>query len=106
MATRSRPAPSTALDDATASQLAQLFSALSDPSRVRILWALSSGERNVGDLAQRVGMTESAVSHQLRQLRQLRLARARKAGREVFYALDDEHVMELFQRGLEHVRHR
>lgn len=105
MATRSRPATTTPLDDATASKLAQLFSALGDPSRVRILWALSGGERNVGDLAQRVGMTESAVSHQLRQLRQLRLVRARKAGREVFYALDDDHVMELFQRGLEHVRH-
>lgn len=105
MATRGRPARTTLLDDATASQLAQLFSALGDPSRVRILWVLSGGERNVGDLAQRVGMTESAVSHQLRQLRQLRLVRARKAGRAVFYALDDDHVMELFQRGLEHVRH-
>jgi ArsR family transcriptional regulator len=105
MATRSRPAATTSLDDTTASQLAQLFSALGDPSRVRILWVLSGGERNVGDLAQRVGMTESAVSHQLRQLRQLRLVRARKAGRAVFYALDDDHVMDLFQRGLDHVQH-
>ncbi len=106
MATRNKPAAPTPLDDTTASQLAQLFSALSDPSRVRILWALLSNECNVGELARRVEMSESAVSHQLRQLRQLRLVRARKAGRAVFYAIDDDHVIDLFQRGLDHVRHR
>ena len=96
---------SPALDDETATQVAQLFSALSDRSRVRIIWALSNGESNVSDLAQSVGMTESAVSHQLRQLRLLRLVRTRKDGREVFYTLDDDHVLDLFQRGLDHVRH-
>ncbi|MCS7060306.1 MAG: metalloregulator ArsR/SmtB family transcription factor [Anaerolineae bacterium] len=104
---RRRPDPrnTPTLDERTAAQLAGLFSALSDPSRVQILWVLLSGEHNVGELAQRVGMTESAVSHHLRQLRLMRLVRARKEGRVVFYAIDDKHVMDFFQRGLDHVRH-
>jgi len=93
------------LDEKTAQYLAEFFSALSDPSRVRIIAALAQGELNVGTLAEIVDISESAVSHQLRGLRQMRLVRARKAGRQVFYSLDDEHVTELFQRGLEHIQH-
>ena len=96
---------SSQLDDTTATHLAQLFGALADPSRLRIIAALADGEKNVGDLAQVAAISESAVSHHLRDLRQLRLVRARKEGRFVFYKLDDEHVIDLFQRGLEHVRH-
>jgi DNA-binding transcriptional ArsR family regulator len=92
------------LTDPQASQLAELFRALSDPSRVRIIAVLIDGETNVGALAEIVGISESAVSHQLRTLRQMRLVRARKQGREVYYAIDDDHVNELFQRGLDHVR--
>ena len=92
------------ITDPQASQLAELFRALSDPSRVRIIAALIDGETNVGALAEIVGISESAVSHQLRTLRQMRLVRARKQGREVYYAIDDDHVNELFQRGLDHVR--
>jgi len=92
------------LTDPQASQLAELFRALSDPSRVRIIAALIDGETNVGALAEIVGISESAVSHQLRTLRQMRLVRARKQGREVYYAIDDDHVNELFQRGLDHVQ--
>ncbi len=105
MSAKRKPLPPPALDEAAVERLAQLFSALGDPSRVRILWALLSGELNVGDLAQRAGISASAVSHHLRPLRLMRLVRARKAGREVFYALDDDHVIDLFQRGLDHVRH-
>ena len=93
------------IDERDAARLAELFAAMSDANRVRILAALMDGERNVGTLAAQVGMTESAVSHQLRHLRQMRLVRARKDGREVFYALDDDHVTRLFQLGLEHVQH-
>lgn len=93
------------IDERDAARLAELFAAMSDANRVRILAALMDGERNVGTLAGQVGMTESAVSHQLRYLRQMRLVRARKDGREVFYALDDDHVARLFQLGLEHVQH-
>jgi DNA-binding transcriptional ArsR family regulator len=72
---------------------------------VRIIAALAEGESNVGTLAELVGISESAVSHQLRGLRQMRLVRARKDGRQVFYSLDDDHVTELFYRGLEHIQH-
>jgi ArsR family transcriptional regulator len=95
----------TTLDAQTAAHMAELFNALSDPNRVRIIALLMSGEMNVGDIAHEVGMSESAVSHQLRGLRQMRLVRAQKQGREVFYSLDDEHVADLFQRGLDHVKH-
>lgn len=97
--------PALALGDADTLHLAQLFKALGDPTRLRLIAALAAGEQCVGDLATSLAMTESAVSHQLRTLRQLRLARARKAGRQVYYALDDEHIAELFRRGLDHVRH-
>ena len=83
--------------------LAEMFRALSDPSRVRIIAALLDGEKNVSTLTEIVGISESAVSHQLRTLRLLRLVRAQKRGREVFYKLDDEHVTALFLKGLEHV---
>ena len=96
----------TPLSDQTAEDLAEFFKALGDASRIRIISALAQGERNVGALAEIVGISESAVSHHLRGLRQMRLVRARKAGRQGFYALDDEHVVALFQRGLEHVLHR
>jgi DNA-binding transcriptional ArsR family regulator len=93
------------LTNRQAAEMAELFSALSDPTRVRIIATLLDGETNVGSLAERVSVSESAVSHQLRSLRQMRLVRARKRGREVFYCLDDDHVAELFQRGLDHVTH-
>ena len=85
--------------------LSETFSALGDPTRVRILHALSERELCVCDLADLLSMTPSAVSHQLRLLRNLRLVRPRRAGRMVHYSLDDAHVVDLFRRGLEHVRH-
>ena len=89
----------------TFTHLAELFSALSDPNRLRIISVLLEQEMNVGDIAARVSMTESAVSHQLRTLRQMRLVRSRKDGRQVFYALDDDHVAKLYLLGLDHVEH-
>jgi len=94
------------LDEETAVDLAALFSTLGDPGRVCILAALLEENLNVGELSQRVGLSHSAVSHHLRHLRQMHLVRARKQGRYVFYALDDEHVRDLFTYGLAHVRHR
>ena len=93
------------LKDYTSTHLADLFGALSDPSRLRIISILLEGERDVGELASQLDMTESAVSHQLRGLRQLRLVATRKDGRQVFYALDDDHVAKLYRLGLEHVEH-
>ncbi len=100
-----RVAASHLIDDETAVRLAETFKALSDPTRVRIISALRQAELCVGDLARCLGMEQSAISHQLRLLRQLRLVRARKVGRHVFYALDDDHIHTLFLQGLDHVRH-
>jgi DNA-binding transcriptional ArsR family regulator len=93
-----------ALDEQVIVQLAELFRALSDPSRIRILAILVQGPLNVGALAEQVGLSESAVSHQLRWLRQMRIVRAQKRGRQVFYQLDDEHIFDLYRMGLDHVR--
>ena len=93
------------LKENTSAHLADLFSALSDPTRLRIISVLLDSEMNVGEIATQLGMTESAVSHQLRGLRQMRLVRARKNGRQVYYALDDDHVAKLYRLGLEHVDH-
>jgi DNA-binding transcriptional ArsR family regulator len=97
--------PVETLDETTAASVAALFAALSDTSRVRIISTLVNGERNVSSIAQAVGISESAVSHQLRSLRQMRLVHARKQGRQVFYCLDDEHIIDLYRRGLDHVLH-
>ena len=88
-----------------AERIARTFYALADPTRVRILSVLNERETCVGDLATTLGMTLSAISHQLRLLRDLRIVRARRDGKHVYYALDDEHIHDLFERGLEHVKH-
>ena|SRR5580765_4062595 len=90
----------------SADALAETFKVLGDATRVRILDAISRSERCVCDIAAIVGLSESAVSHQLRLLRGLRLVRPRRDGRQVFYALDDHHIVRLFEQGLEHVQER
>lgn len=94
------------IDAATADRLSQTFSALADPTRLRLISALLGRELCVCDLSVVLGMTQSAISHQLRLLRNLNLVKYRKEGRIVFYALDDAHIQELFLRGLEHVTHQ
>jgi len=96
---------SIALEEHIAAQAAELFRALSDTSRVRIISALVEGEMNVGALAELVGISESAVSHHMRGLRMMRLVRSRKEGRQVYYCLHDEHIIDIYKRGLEHVLH-
>lgn len=94
-----------ALPDRQTSEVAAIFKAMADPTRVRILHALLHTELCVGDLAAVLDMRESAVSHQLRLLRTLRVVRARRDGKLVYYQLDDEHVVRLFQLSLEHIGH-
>jgi len=100
-----RQAQAQLLNGPTATRLAEFFKTLSDPTRVRIISALSAGELCVCDLAATLGMSQSAISHQLRLLRQLRLVKRRKAGQMAYYTLDDEHVSTLFREGMDHVRH-
>lgn len=95
--------PVQVIDEHTAAHVAELFRAFSDTSRVRILSALASQELNVGVLAATIGISESAVSHHLRGLRQMRLVKARREGKEVYYHIEDEHIIALFQQGLNHI---
>ncbi len=90
----------------TATDLARLFETLSNPTRIRIIGALVEREIGFGELVDRICLTKSAVSYPLRRLRDRRIIRTRKEGRNVFVCLDDAHVAELFQRGLEYVHHR
>ena len=83
--------------------VAEVFKLLGDPTRVRLLDALSHGERCVCDLATLVDLSESAVSHQLRLLRTARLVRVRRTGRMAFYSLDDHHVIGLLHDTRKHV---
>ena len=96
--------PFSVLDEHTGAHVAELFRAFSDTSRVRIMSALLDGERNVGKLAELVGISESAVSHHMRGLRQTRIVTARRDGKEVFYSITDPHIMTLFRQGVEHIR--
>jgi DNA-binding transcriptional ArsR family regulator len=96
--------PTSVPDEYLAARVAELFSAFSDTSRVRIMSALLSGEKNVGALAELVGISESAVSHHMRGLRQMRLVVARKDGKEVFYRVEDPHIIALFQQGVTHIQ--
>ena len=91
------------MGERTVEALADTFRVLGDPTRVRILDALAGGELCVCDIASLVGISESAASHQLRLLRGMRLVRPRRAGRLVYYAVDDRHILELLRQALTHV---
>src|SRR3954466_6771249 len=92
------------LDEPSVTALAETFKVLGDPTRVRILDALAREEVPVCDLAETLGLTQSAVSHQLRLLRNARLVKARRDGQHIYYTLDDQHIVKLFEQGLEHVQ--
>jgi ArsR family transcriptional regulator len=84
--------------------LSETFGVLSDPTRTKIIYALSKEELCVCDIAAILGISISAVSHQLRVLRNMRLVKFRKDGKVVYYSLDDEHINRLFNEGLKHIR--
>lgn len=91
-------------DERTIAELAEIFKVLSESTRVRILQALSEEELCVCDIAAVVETTSSAISHQLRILRSARLVKSRKDGKMVYYSLDDEHVRNLFEEGIRHLK--
>ncbi|GFN36546.1 ArsR/SmtB family transcription factor [Tepidimicrobium xylanilyticum] len=86
-------------------ELAQIFKALADPTRLKIIYVLSESPLCVHDIANLLDMTQSAISHHLRLLRNLRLVKFKKEGKSVIYSLDDDHVLQLFHQGLDHVKH-
>ncbi|MBM7624065.1 ArsR/SmtB family transcription factor [Sporohalobacter salinus] len=84
-------------------KLAETFKVLGDPTRIKIINALSNVELCVCDISEHLEMSSSAVSHQLRVLRNLNLVKYRKEGRTVYYSLDDDHILQLFSQCLEHI---
>lgn len=84
--------------------LADLFKVFGDTTRIQLLWALDESEMCVCDLAFLLNMTQSAISHQLGILKQFKLVKPRRAGKVVYYSLDDEHVREIFDKGLAHIK--
>lgn len=84
--------------------LSDFFKVLGDSTRAKIMWALDEHEMCVCDLAVLLNMTKSAISHQLKSLKQANLVKYRKDGKVVFYSLSDDHVKEIFEKGLEHIR--
>ncbi len=102
---RVREAEAELIDGLSSTKLARTFQALADPTRVRIISALMKTELCVCDIAALLGISQSAISHQLRQMRDLRLVKSHKQGRIVYYSLDDDHIRDLFGMGLEHLEH-
>ncbi|MCR4434542.1 MAG: metalloregulator ArsR/SmtB family transcription factor [Clostridiales bacterium] len=92
-------------EDDEITRLSEVFKALGDPTRLKIIYALSKFEMCVCDIAEVLDMSQSAISHQLRLLRTLKLVKHRKEGKSVIYSLDDDHILQLFNQGMEHVRH-
>ena len=93
------------IDDVTSQHLAEIFKVLGDATRIKRLAWLSANEMCVCDIADALGMGQSAISHQLRVLRTARLVKFRKEGKEAWYSLDDDHVVRLMHQGLDHVMH-
>lgn len=97
------PFPHTIPEEDTILRLATFYKTFGDPTRIRILYALSIQELCVCDIADLLGMTQSAISHQLRILKQSELVKFRKEGKTVFYSLADSHVSTILAQGLEHI---
>lgn len=85
-------------------EVASVFKVFGDTTRIRILFALADREMCVGDIATELNLGQSVVSHQLTTLRQAKLVKTRRDGKSIIYALDDDHVKEILEIGLEHVR--
>lgn len=90
-------------DEGMLCDLAELYKIFGDSTRIKILYALFDTERGVGDIAESLGMTMSAISHQLRILKQARLVKSRREGKMVYYSLADDHVKTIFSQGLDHI---
>ena len=90
--------------DETLYDLAELFKVFGDTTRIKILYALFASEMCVCDISDLLGMTHSAISHQLRVLKNARLVKFRKEGKVVYYSLDDNHISQIFDCGLAHIQ--
>ena len=87
----------------TMDHIAELFKGFADPTRVHILYLLAEGEQCVTEIAEKVELSQSAISHQLRYLKQMQLIKFRREGKNILYSLADDHVKTILEMGLEHV---
>lgn len=94
------------LPEADIAAISEIFKIIGDPTRARIVWALDRYELCVCDLAAALDMTKSAISHQLSTLKQYRVVKARRDGKNVYYSLDDQHVTDMFEIAIAHIKHR
>lgn len=102
---KKKDSPVSELDEETLFMVSQTFKALSDPTRLRILHLLFEGEHSVNEIADKLSMLQSTVSHQLRFLKNLRLVKFRREGTTLYYSHDDEHVIDLLKQSIEHASH-
>ena len=93
------------IDDETLYKVSQIFKALSEPTRIKIMYVLNKGEHSVNQIAETLGLLQSTVSHQLRVLKNLRLVKFRREGTTIYYSADDEHVFKMMEQTIEHARH-
>lgn len=91
------------IDDTTLIDLADLFKVFADSTRMRIMYRLLAGKMNVGDIAQALDMSQSAISHQLKYLKEVNLVKSKRDGKSMLYYLSDDHVKTIIQTGLEHI---
>ena len=94
------------IDENLLNKLAEFFKILGDTTRTKILFALNQNEMCVCDIANVLNMSKSSISHQLGTLRRSGIVKCRKQGKEVYYMLDDDHVKQLFEVGMEHIEHK
>lgn len=94
------------LDEETLFLVSQIFKALSDPTRIRIMYLLRDKEYSVNQIVETLGLLQSTVSHQLRFLKNLRLVKFRREGTTIYYSADDKHVYEVMEQTIEHARHK
>ena len=90
-------------NEAMLGELAEVFKVFGDETRIRILFELMEGEKNVGDIVKTVDVSQPTVSHQLRILKQAKLVKARREGKSMYYSLDDDHVRTIISVGMEHL---
>ena len=90
-------------DDERLFELAEVFKVFGDSTRIRIMAGLMAGEMSVSDISAMLSMTQSAISHQLRLLKSSKLVKSRRNGKNIYYSLDDDHVVSILRQGLEHL---
>ena len=94
------------LDSTTVSKLSSFFKVLGDETRVNIIYLLSHKEMCVGEISQLLNISQSAISHQLKQLRLEGQVKSRRDGKNIYYSLDDEHIVDILKQALTHIQHK